>query len=435
MTQEKAVDVVGTDVAVEDPRILVVAEHASARFGGEAILPLHIFQRLRRRGIDAQLVVHARTRGELEALLPDDRDRMHFIPDTRAHKLLNSMGKRLPARVGYFSTGLISRIITGLYARRIVKRLVSEYGVDVVHQPIPVSPREPSMIYGVGAPVVIGPMNGGMSYPPSFRGRESSLVSAYLGVGRFAAGLMHWLMPGKLRADVLLVANERSGKALPAGIRGEVQTIIENGVDLKLWPPAEPTSTPGEPLRVVFMGRLVDWKAVDLLLEAMRDLVARTPARLTIVGDGPMRPQLEAQAAELGLSDKIDFIGWLSQPDCAELLKRSDVLVLPSLLECGGAVVLEAMSMALPVVASDWGGPADYVDETCGILVTPTSRQEFIVGLTDALARLAASPELRRTLGLAGRERIVREFDWDKKIERMLEVYEPLIRARRASKP
>lgn len=207
--------------------------------------------------------------------------------------------------------------------------------------------------------------------------------------------------------------------------------MIENGVDLSVWSPPESALPSVGPLRIVFVGRLIDCKAVDLLLESLRSLVSTTPARLVVAGDGRLRSSLERRAAELGLADFVEFVGWLSQNACADLLRRSDVLILPSLHECGGAVVLEAMATALPVVVADWGGPADYVDETCGILVAPTSREEFVSGMTSALDRLARSPELRRQLGRAGRERILREYDWDEKIDRLLEVYEPLVRARR----
>jgi glycosyltransferase involved in cell wall biosynthesis len=300
---------------------------------------------------------------------------------------------------------------------------VVEHGIDVVHQPIPVSPREPSLLYDIGAPVLIGPMNGGMSYPPAFRGRQGRHVTSFLYLAQLTTDLMNRLLPGKLRAAMLLVANDRTRRALPSGVRGEVMTLVENGVDLSLWRPAADVRADGGPLRAVFVGRLIHCKAVDLLLEAFRDLTARTPAILRLAGDGPQRQPWEARARELGLDGVVEFLGWIDQEECAGLLRRSDVLILPSLHECGGSVVLEAMATGLPVIASKWGGPADYLDESCGILVDPTSRPSFVAGLTEAMARLASSPDLRRELGRAGRARAVGEFDWDRKIERFKEIY------------
>lgn len=413
----------------QDARVLIVAEHASAQYGGEAMLPLHIFRGLRRKGVEAWLVVHGRTRAELEVLFSSEMDRIHFIPDTLGYRLLHHLGGYLPDGIRYLSTGLLSRLLTQWRARRIVERLVVEHAIDLIHQPIPVSPREPSLIYSLGVPVLMGPLNGGMTYPEAFRGRPGHVVSTFLRFAHRAAFLMHRLIPGKLVADILLVANDRTRDALPVGVVGEVLTMSENGVDLSIWKPVRHERAEGDPLRIVFVGRFVECKAVDLLLEAFREVIARVPATLHLAGDGPLRHQWESRVKELGLDETVRFLGWLSQEGCAGLLRGSDVLVLPSLRECGGAVVLEAMAVGLPVVAAKWGGPADYLDPSCGILVEPTSRASFIEGLAEALLQLAASPDLRREMGQSGREKVVRVFDWDRKIEGFLEIYRRMLEA------
>jgi len=145
-------------------RVLIVAEHASAQFGGEALLPLQYFRQLRARNIEAWLVVHGRTRSEVETLFPEDRDRLHFIPDTWLHKLLDRCRRLLPRRIGEVTVGLINHLYTQMVQRRLVCRLVREYQIDIVHEPIPVSPKYPSLMFDLGAPVVIGPLNGGMDF-------------------------------------------------------------------------------------------------------------------------------------------------------------------------------------------------------------------------------------------------------------------------------
>lgn len=404
-------------------RVLIVAEHASARFGGEAILPLHYFRILRRRGIEAWLVVHSRTRAELAALLPGEFERISFIPDARLHRLSCRLGWWLPARLSYITTGYLIRLSSQWMARRVVKRLVAEHRIDVVHQPIPVSPKESSLMYDLGAPVVMGPMNGGMSYPSAFPQLESRLTALVMKWGRRASPLLNWLMPGKLRAETLLVANERTRRALPAEVRGEVITLVENGVDLSTWTLAENSDSPEGCIRFIFVGRLIDWKGVDLLLEAFQRAAALTSATLDVIGDGPLRRSLEDRARALGLDETVRFAGWLPQAECAGRLQKADVLVLPSLYECGGAVVLEAMAGGLPVVATNWGGPADYLDASCGILVNPDSRESFIAGLAEAMTRLASSPSLRQAMGQAGRQRVERHFDWEQKVDQMLDIY------------
>ncbi|HEY9064013.1 MAG TPA: glycosyltransferase family 4 protein, partial [Burkholderiaceae bacterium] len=341
-------------------RVLIVAEHASARFGGEAALALHYFRVLRQRGIQVWLVTHARTRPELSNLFPDEM-RIHYAEDTWLHRLLWRIGSRLPDQISYFTTGFVARLSTQFAQRRIIRKLVETEGIDVIHQPMPVSPREPSTIFGLGAPVVIGPMNGGMDYPPHFRKRRGYAERHLLGLGRWFSQLMNRLLPGKRHAACLLVANERTEEALPKGLCPRVIRLVENGVDLGLWRSADAATGSlrsddgGAVVTFVFLGRLVGWKAVELLILAFAKARGRAPMRLRVIGDGTERARLEQVAREFnvlatGEADvgTVQFAGWMAQSDCARALQEADCLVLPSLLECGGAVVLEAMSMGKP---------------------------------------------------------------------------------------
>ena len=99
------------------------------------------------------------------------------------------------------------------------------------------------------------------------------------------------------------------------------------------------------------------------------------------------------------------------------------MLLLPSVRECGGAVVLEAMAMGKPVVAAAWGGPADYLDATCGVLVPTTSRADLTEGFARAMLRLARSPHESERMGHAGREKVLREYDWEVKVDAMIDLY------------
>jgi glycosyltransferase involved in cell wall biosynthesis len=322
--------------------------------------------------------------------------------------------------------------MTQVAQRREIRRLVREQDISVIHQPIPVSPKEPSLIYGMGVPVIIGPMNGGMHYPPGFLKLQTRTERLALATGRRLADFMNFLMPGKREAAMLLVANERTRAALPRGVCSNVVMLVENGVDLALWsaPPFSAKDSASAAARFVFMGRLVDWKAVDLLLLAFKRASAQTAMTLSIIGSGDERVNLEQMARSLDILDdrsdqpgKVCFLGWMSQADCAGHLARCDALVLPSMAECGGAVVLEAMAMEMPVIATAWGGPLDYLDSTCGILVEPSSKETFVDDLALALIRLATHPQDRRAMGKAGRLKVVSNFDWETKVDQMLEHY------------
>ena len=414
-------------VRVTGPSICVaiVAANVSARASGEAILPLQFFRWLRRRGANAYLVAHSRTRDELEATFPSDRDRIFFVPDTWLHQKLSRIGAWLPDRIAMITTGWLVLLSTEAAQRRIIRQLVRERAVNLVHQPAPVSPRMPSSFYDLGVPVVIGPMNGGMTYPPGFRYLESKLERYFIAFGRWGAGFLNWLLPGKRKAALLLVANDRTRQALPPGICGNVKELVENGVDLDLWRRADGMNPERkEQLRLAYIGRLIPWKGVDMLLEAIASVANQIPVRLDIIGRGHERERLEELVQKLKLRDNVVFHGYVEQERSRDLLAQCDALVLPSVYECGGAVVLEAMASGKPVIATRWGGPADYLDSATGILVEPRDRNAMIAQIADAIKQLNDDPERFKAMGVAARAKAEQRFSWNSKIEQLIPLYE-----------
>jgi glycosyltransferase involved in cell wall biosynthesis len=423
----------------EPLRVLIVAENASDSFGGEAALPLRYFKLLRDRGIPAWLITHARVRDELARTIPDHLDRIHFIEDSRLHRCLWWLGANLEPRLEYVSTGFLSRLVTQVAQRRVARVMVKQHDIQVVHQPTPVSAREPSLLTDLDAPVVIGPMKADTDYPPAFRNEESLFTRMAIGVGRASAGWLNHIFPGKRQASVLLVANSQSRSALN-GTNAKVFDLAENGVDTKVWRPIR-AETHSSHCRFVFVGRLIRSKGIDLFLRAFADVAANgCEVSGLIVGDGRLQGKLRTQAEAAGIlgtapnePGKVYFVGWQSAAEVAELLVTQDCLVLPTLLESGGAVLLEAMAVGLPVIATKWGGPAEYVDETCGILVPPDSRESLVAGLAAAMKRLARDPKLRRRMGQAGRRKIERFYTWDTKIDRILDFYREAVRPTEAA--
>lgn len=159
--------------------------------------------------------------------------------------------------------------------------------------------------------------------------------------------------------------------------------------------------------RVLFVGRLVPYKGVDVLIDAAARLA---PAHVLIAGDGPLRHTLEARAAAAGLAGRLRFLGPLSDADLAAHLHACDVFVLPSVSrqETFGVVQLEAMACGRPVVSTDLptGVPWVNLHERTGLIVPPGDSEALAV----ALNRLLADPALRAQYGAAGRARVERDF-------------------------
>ena len=357
-----------------------------------------------------------------------DFDRVVFTPDTVAMRKIAGWDRYMPALVAAQTLGVAVHLLTERWAKAIVKRLIRDKGINLVHQVGPVSPRIPSLLYGLKVPVVFGPMSGDMDYPPAFRYLHGGVSRVVEKAGRQFSRALNRVFPGKLQADCLLVANAQTRAALPGGDRANVVDLVEIGIDADEWLEfgrTGPDTAGRAGVRFAFVGRLIPLKGVDLLLEAFARVIKANPdARLQIIGSGETEASLRELARTLDIAEAVEFTGWLSPAEVARALAASHVFVLPSLRECGGIVMLEAMALGLPVVATRWGGPGTYLDDDVAMLVEPDSRHGFVQGLAEAMSKLAQSPELRQRMGEAG-VRKVREtsLNWHRKVDRILEIY------------
>lgn len=174
-------------------------------------------------------------------------------------------------------------------------------------------------------------------------------------------------------------------------------------------PSLEPAPLPQDPIVLLCLGRVISQKGFDVALEAFASIANRYGnVKLVIAGDGEDKPKLEKLADILGISARVEFTGWVSPNDVPGLINRSTIVVMPSRKEGFGVVAAEAAMMARPVVGSDCGGLRDVIqDRTNGLLV----EKENPLALAGALSMLLEDPDGAREMGLAGRERAIRDFD------------------------
>ncbi len=183
------------------------------------------------------------------------------------------------------------------------------------------------------------------------------------------------------------------------------------GVDEEVFRPGEDVQK--DPVSILAAGRLVEKKGFEILLRAVAQM--QTPAHVSIAGDGDLRGRLEEIAAELGLGERVSFLGNLSQPEILKLYRSCAIFCLPSVRDSGGNVdglpnvMLEAMSSGMAVAASRVGGvPQVMRDGENGLLVD----EKQPAALAAALDALAGDDELRRRLGAAARRTILDGFTW-----------------------
>jgi len=211
---------------------------------------------------------------------------------------------------------------------------------------------------------------------------------------------------------------------------GEKIFRVYNGIDLTRFPAAQTKRHSMGPVRFLSTGRLIPFKGFDILIDACAQLQNRAlNFACEIIGDGPLRAELEARVAQHNLQERIHFAGEQSQIYVLRALRNSDIFVLASAPDERGAsdifptVIAEAMASERPVVSTTVAGIPELVaNSKTGVLVPPDDAS----ALADAMDKLAREENLRDDFGRAGRRRIEQEFTIEKTIEPLLERFAAL---------
>ncbi len=283
-----------------------------------------------------------------------------------------------------------------LAALRHARALQREVRFDAIHHLTWGGVRAPTFLGALRAPLIVGPIGGGETSPAALRDtftlrsriaeRLRDLSNASITINPITRG-------GLAQAKVIFVKTPDTQRLFTKAMQRKSHTFLELTLPRsQLGAPRVPSSGPP---RLLYAGRLLYWKGAHIAIRALAQLLPGMPqARLTIVGDGPERERLKAEAATQNLGDRIDFISWLPQPRLFALYRDHDLFVFPSLHDSSGNVVLEALSHGLPVICLDLGGPRQIVTSQSGIVVGTARRDTMGVAaaMADEIRQLFAEP-------------------------------------------
>jgi glycosyltransferase involved in cell wall biosynthesis len=308
-------------------------------------------------------------------------------------------------------------------AWRQLRRRIAARKFDVVLRVFPMSAVVPSpfafFLRNGPIPFVIGPLNGGLPWPPGFSQIEKQKT--------WIAGLrnLHQLMPfarSTYRHAAAIIAASSQICSEFAVYHDKVFFVPEPGIDRSVCLHDSRRSQLGSALELIFVGGLIPLKACDLALRGAARLLRDGVARFTVVGDGPERQRLEQLATVLGIRDAVTFTGWLSHTEVFSRLRSADAFLFPSLKENGGGVVFEALaSGAVPVVV-DFGGPGDIVHKDVGYKVPLTNESDIVAGIESALKELASNRDLLGRLRRQGMAYARERLTWDAKAQMTTDV-------------
>jgi glycosyltransferase involved in cell wall biosynthesis len=198
--------------------------------------------------------------------------------------------------------------------------------------------------------------------------------------------------------------------------------VVHCGVDVDAIGP-RPEIPDNEPPKAAVVAGLRDYKGHLYLIEAIKILERRGfVLHIDLVGDGPMREELEAMVEGSSIADRVTFLGARPVDEAMKLVSQADVFVMPSVVQSNGrkdgipVALMEAMALQVPVVSTRVSGIPELVEhEVTGLLVD----ERDPVGLADAIHRLLSDEPLRRRLAAAGRSRVAEQFDLAQTVEAM----------------
>lgn len=305
---------------------------------------------------------------------------------------------------------------------------------DVVLRVLPMSPVLPSpfafFLRKGPIPFVIGPLNGGLPWPPGFSqlAKQKEWVSNLRNLYRYLP-----FARSTYRYATAIIAASSQTYAEFAAYGDKLFFAPEPGIARSLCFGDSRSLEVGAKLELIFVGGLVPRKACDLALRAAAPLLRNDLASLTVIGDGPERERLGQLAKSLGIEKAVSFCGWLSHPEVLRHLRTVDVMVFPSVRDNGAGIVFEALGTgAVPVVA-DFGGPGDIVHSEVGYKVPLTNETEIVLQMERILTDLAGNRDLLNRVRQQGMSYARECLTWDAKAQSVTRVLNWAVR--RAPKP
>jgi len=316
----------------------------------------------------------------------------------------------------------------------IARRLHEAIGFDISHHVTFVKYSAPSFLALLPIPFIFGPVGGAESAPTAFAENFRWKGKIY----EFLRGLSQWFgerdpfTQMTVRRSVLSWATtpETAERLVKMG-SSRVEVLSQVGLlpEEVTW--IEQFSLSDRvPLRFISIGRLLHWKGFDLGLRAFAQADLPQEVQYWLVGSGPEQDYLQQLVVDLGIADRVKFLAEMPRQELFLNLGTCLALVHPSLHESGGFVCVEAMAAGRPVVCLDLGGPAVQVTEETGFKIPALSPEQAITGLAKAMIVLANDPELRSSMGRAGRIRVQEFYNWEVRGHQICQMYEDVVKTK-----
>jgi glycosyltransferase involved in cell wall biosynthesis len=315
-------------------------------------------------------------------------------------------------------------------ALALAEKLEDKENFDAVHQLNMVGYREPGFLWEMKKPFVWGPIGGTENVPwKLFSLFNFSGKVFYGGRNIINSFQTKYLKRPKLAAQhkqaTLIAATPDIKKAIKKLWKSDAVIIPEIGaVD---FPQIHINKrSPKEPLKIIWSGQHTSGKALPILLKSLALLNKNILWELHVLGVGAETKNWKNLANHLKINNNCVWYGWLEKKEAFNVMKNGHFLAITSLKDLTSSVIIEGISLGLPIVTLDHCGFSFVVDDTCGIKIPVDNPDKIFINFKIAVAKLYQNENYRLTLAEGALKR-AQDFSWEKKIEQLNEVYQKLI--------
>jgi glycosyltransferase involved in cell wall biosynthesis len=309
----------------------------------------------------------------------------------------------------------------------IARRLVSQGALDLIHQ-VTISAWWFTGYYWVfNIPLILGPLLGGQVSPWAGISYLKMKYKLYEIVRYISLKITSRLFINSIlsirKAKVVIAGNNETFHFL-SKIRKNKPLIILNASGISTYEENKKIILENALLRLLWVGKLIHVKNIGFLLECLETLPLKINWQLNIVGGGKLLNCWEEEAENRSIAKRIQFIGRIEHSEVVDYYMKSDIFLFTSLREGSPAVILEAMSFGLPVIAFKQNGADVMLDDDSGILIPIKNKKQILNDFVKAIVKLSENTSLRQSKGELAKKRIKENFLWEKRGIMMNKIYE-----------
>ena len=357
---------------------------------------------------------------------PMENVTFELVEPSRIANILN-----YPNRKGWFPYMFYAAF--GCWQRSAYKharKLASTHHFDLVHTLGPIGYREPGYLWKLDMPRLWGPIGGITNYPRILFDILTPKVKTRF-IIRAMGNTMQRNVNARVRKafranDVVLACTTETARQIKKYFGVDSEYMPENCIDDTMLTGQAKADRFDLPMKLIFVGRTDENKAVILPLRALTQIRHSDKVRFDIIGDGPAMPALKAFVADNNLDGIVRFHGRLPRAEAIGLFANANLNVISSLGEANTTVIFEALANGVPTMALDHCGMHDVITDECGVKIPVGNPEQVVADMAAAIDRLVENPELVRKLA-EGAARRAKTYSWEEREKRFNELYDEAI--------